>query len=234
MSKQDDGTVVYDFSAPVHSQLDYGECSGLVADDAVPLCGEDEDGSVPLSSTQNNTDEDNTNSTEVVNPDQACTVNKRTRRRQRFPKSWKQNQRIIKRNLGESYRNCKGIVVEGKSFKAEHSCGLKGTACNDITVEERQDQFRSFWDLGKFDLQNAHLVGLVDEHGVANHVVKNNCLSDSETRDVLVKKRTKENSRVFYLPTVNGRTRVCKGLFLSTFGISNGRLHRALKKTERK
>jgi len=122
MFKQDDGTVVYDFSAPLHSQLDYGECIGLVADDAVPLGGEDEDvvnfGSVPLCSTQNDTDEDNTNSTDVVDPDQACSV---TRRRQRFPKSWKQNHRIIKRNLGESYRNSKGIVVKGKLFKAEHS-----------------------------------------------------------------------------------------------------------------
>jgi hypothetical protein len=227
LCKQDDGTVIYEFALPVHSQPEYGEFRGSVADDVVLLGGEDKGevnyGSVLLSPTQNDSHEDSISSTESMD------LNKRTRRRQKFPKTWKQNQRIKKRNSGKRYLNSNGVVIEAKSFKAAHSCCLKGTACNEITLEERQHQFRSFWELGNFDLQNAHLIGLVDERVVANRVVKNN-LSDSETRDVWVKKHTKEKSRLFYIPTENGRTRVCKVLFLSTFGISNGRLHRALKK----
>ena len=150
----------------------------------------------------------------------------RSRKRQRREYTWKQAVRVKKRNSGQSYTNSKGEVVPGKIRPTQHVCCCKiDYECGSVSVAEQQGIFDSFWHSANFDLQNATLCSLIDERPVARRTVQSSNVSNASN----AKKRYKNLSRSYHLFTSGGRKKVCKDLFLSTFGVSNGRLDRALK-----
>ena len=163
------------------------------------------------------------NDTEEMTDDESDVHVSRSRKRQRREDSWKQKIRVKKRNSGQSYIGSKGKLVPGKIRPSQSVCSCKNEyKCGSVSVCERQEIFDSFWSTANFDLQNATLCSLVDESPVARHTVRSN-ISGEE------RKRYKNLTREYHLVIPSGRKRVCKDMFLSTFGVSNGRLDRALK-----
>lgn len=144
---------------------------------------------------------------------------KRTRKRQRIESEWKQRKRVTDRNSGKSYFTAKNKLVPEKTF-CPGICGKE--KCGSVSLGVRKTMFKSFWEIGSYNLQNAHLCSLVDETPVARHTVT----TEPPGRK---KHRKKDLVRHYHLPTSAGRQLVCKICFLSTFSISNGRLDRALK-----
>ena len=51
-------------------------------------------------------------------------------------------------------------------------CNKKGIECDMITEQERDDAFKSFWNIANFDLQNAQICSLVIETSVARNTIQ--------------------------------------------------------------
>ena len=102
-------------------------------------------------------------------------------------------------------------------FVLEYDCTCTYTDCKLVTHEERKELFTDFWKLGDFDAQNFNIV-----QNITVLPKKSQVLLQSNDK----KRRPKTNTRRYFL----NKKRVCKEVFLHTFGISSGRLDRVLKK----
>lgn len=144
----------------------------------------------------------------------------RTRKRLQNPSTHKQTVAKRARNSGQRYVSKKGKIVEGKTFQyTPCSCKMK---CNDnITPEERKSLFESFWKMGDFKRQNTFLCGLIHKNAVKQRRPR----KDGATK--------RSSSNKYYLKPNNGLSvMVCKKYFLNIFNVSEGRVSRALRKTE--
>lgn len=100
----------------------------------------------------------------------------RGRRRHRNPEDWERNVRKKKRNSGEEYTSVHGRLVPAKNLDDDPECcqprgnrrGPGHCRYREINDDERRALFETFWNLASYDLQNAHLFGLI-ERGHARH-----------------------------------------------------------------
>ena len=95
------------------------------------------------------------------------------------------------------------------------SCGCSRRCFDRLSESCRKGLFDGFWKTANFDLQNAYLCGYVKVLPTKRKYTK------AESR--------RHFSRVCYVQNGSVSERVCKTAFLSIFGISNGRLGRALE-----
>src|SRR5688572_6239218 len=212
---QSDGTCVYDLLQDRNSDL--------IA--PAPDIGPESQFPSVLPEDDNNQYELNLESTQFQL--ESTPVEHTSKKRLRQESQWKQKKRVKNRNSGNAYVTSRGKEMPGKNFNAEHVCGCKRSyECSNFTVVQRQIIFDSFWNIGNLDLQNANLSALVDERPVARRTVKSIDAGEVATGSVEAKKKL---SRSYHFLTDTGRKQVCKDLFLTTFGISNGRLDRVLQ-----
>lgn len=125
------------------------------------------------------------------------------------------------RNRGESYINAAGKLVEAKKF-VDKDCECKNKCLSKLgSVTDRENVFRSFWDIGDFSKQNTYL---------AENVTLVPNVKKKQTKP-LEEKNSKTVSRIYYvrLPNCSKQTRICKTMFLRLHGVSNGRLDRILQ-----
>ena len=99
---------------------------------------------------------------------------------------------------------------------SRRSCGCSRQCFDRLSKSCWQGLFDGFWKIANFDLQNAYLCGCVKVLSTKRKYTK-----AEESR--------RRFSRVFYVQNGSISERVCKTAFLSIFGISNGRLNRALQ-----
>ena len=96
------------------------------------------------------------------------------------------------------------------------SCGCSRRCFDRLSESCRKGLFDGFWKTANFDLQNAYLCGCVK-------------VLTTKRKYTKAEESRRHFSRVFYVQNGSVSERVCKTAFLSIFGISNGRLGRALE-----
>ena len=88
-----------------------------------------------------------------------------------------------------------------------------------VTLEQRENVFEGFWELGDRTAQNALLCGSVKVTSVKKRSAKKGEMSLHSRRNY---------SRQYYINDNRTPTRICKKAFLAIYAISNGRLSRAV------
>ncbi|XP_042879155.1 uncharacterized protein LOC122257733 isoform X2 [Penaeus japonicus] len=129
--------------------------------------------------------------------------------------------RKSRRNRGESYINAAGKLVEAKKY-VDKDCECKNKCLSKLgSVTDRENIFKSFWDIGDFSKQNAYLT---------ENVILVPNVKRKQTQP-LEEKNGKTVSRLYYvrLSNCSKQTRICKTMFLRLHGVSNGRLDRILQ-----
>jgi len=100
--------------------------------------------------------------------------------------------------------------VPGKKFDTEHVCGCKTNyECKKFAVSDRQVIFDSYLQLGNFDLQNATLIGLIDERPVYKRTIVQNMEESGVATGSDDNRCYKNLSRSYHLPSADGRKQVC-------------------------
>lgn len=158
----------------------------------------------------------------IMENDIAETV--RGRKRVRNPDAWSRNVRKRQRNAGKEYTGRTGKLIPPKQFDPSIDCcraprnrKRKGkTSCLYATIpeEDREDAFIQFWGLGTYNLQNAHLFGLIDK---SSQKRPRNRKLPGESR--------RQFSYQYHVRTLSGqRLRVCYAAFRALFQVSDDRL----------
>ena len=132
------------------------------------------------------------------------------------PKKWNRKKNKDCRNKGISYVNVTGKAIPSKEFNSTFTCSCRYKSCDKLTDEEKKNCFTEFWRIGDFTLQNALLLKNVQSKPKA---------STKKVKEGVASK-VREMARSY---KINDKD-VCKGLFVATYGISNGRLGRVLKR----
>ena len=116
-----------------------------------------------------------------------------------------------KRNSGEEYVNIQGVTIPKKCpILTSHKCRF--TCCDNISVEKRKELFDKFWELGSWETQTMFLMSCIKSFD-----------PQRRNRDI-PKNRACRN--IFYFD----KYRVCCKFLTQTLAISDGRLHRALRR----
>ena len=136
-------------------------------------------------------------------------------KRGRNNQTWKVNVRKDCRNSGKQYVSRRGrvIKIKKKSFNESYDCMCRMQCAQKVPMSQRKEVFDNFWKLD-WNSQEQHIVSSVMQVQVRYRKV------DSTTR--------KNFSRIYHL--TNSNQRVCKNMFLRTYGISNRRMDSALRK----
>lgn len=71
---------------------------------------------------------------------------------------WKRNKNKSRRNAGKKYANARGHTVEGRTIGSPCECPKKSS---ELLNGSEGEIFKSFWDMGDYNLQNAYLFGLI-------------------------------------------------------------------------
>ena len=101
---------------------------------------------------------------------------KKCRKRQINKSSWQCNIRKLNRNKGVEYVSKRGKIVAAKKFSpcAGHYCGKKGVQCQNVSIEDRKQIFKGFWNLANYNLQQAYICGCVSQRPATTHTVVRN------------------------------------------------------------
>lgn len=100
-------------------------------------------------------------------------------------------------------------------------CGCSRKCCTKVAEDQRRILFDGFWASGDFNTQNSYLCGCVKVIEPKRRSTPRAATSATPSRRLY--------SRVFYLNNKGISVEVCKTIFLRTYGISNGRMDRALR-----
>lgn len=147
---------------------------------------------------------------------QADTVVLKTRKRLKRPTAKELRKKA--RNSGEAYKTVSKKQVPAKVF-TNKPCSCFQTCHEKISEPDRENIFKTFWNMRDFISQNAYLCGLILQTPISTRRPTNNLRSP------------KQVTYTFCLQIGGENIVVCKSYFLHTFQISDGRLTRALKKS---
>lgn len=145
-------------------------------------------------------------------------IKKLTRKRLRHPENWKKNRAKKQRNSGLEYINSKGQTVKSKVMLKPclDKCRLK--CKTNITENERQIIFDSYWKLQCIDAQR-------------NFV--NSCMMEISPSYRNPKPARNRSKNIRYTLTVGSRIiPVCKTFFKNTLGINNRTIFTVTKKKD--
>lgn len=142
----------------------------------------------------------------------------RGRKRVRQENKWKCNIRKRCGEAGAEYTSKTGTIVPAKCIKPACKSSCKRKCSENITSEERQHIFNSFWREGN---NNDFKRLYVASHVIAKHV----------SRRVVQEREFRRNVTLHYFFEVCGqRLQVCKTFFLNTLSISEMYVKTALAK----
>lgn len=137
----------------------------------------------------------------------------RGRKRKRNPTEWKRTVNAVGRYSGKAYVNRSGKNVPGKTFK-NVNCKCARRCFANVTPDERQLIFDSFYQLSDNTKQNIYLRGLIQNRPVKQRRPRNGS------------RAPKLKSIKYFLTTTVMSIRVCKQFFMDTFQVSDGRLYK--------
>lgn len=131
-------------------------------------------------------------------------------RRPRRPETWISTKRKTLRNSGQSYLNSSGKVVEARKMKESCGAACRSKCMTKITEEDRQYNFKTFWDLGDVVKQRRFIY---------MHIIS----SEPKRRRAQNTNRTLTHN--FFLDAKDDRgnyqpVQVCKKLFKNTLVVS--------------
>ncbi|XP_039297599.1 uncharacterized protein LOC120354460 [Nilaparvata lugens] len=153
--------------------------------------------------------------------DDQCSQNdsRTSRKRKAQPATWKRNLRKKQRNLGNSYVDRKGRVIDEKRPKDIDCTKCRFQCSSKVSREKQETLCKEYWLLGESGKQKNYICSLVSEQPVQRHRKRE---TDSG--------REKGKSRVYTLPsgTINHH-RVCLKFFCATLSISFPVIDSALK-----
>ena len=145
-------------------------------------------------------------------------------KRPKGAENWKRNKTKKKRMTGEAYvakKKVDGQYVEVE--RKEQELGPRGcnrrcemavaTQCSKLSEQMRETLFRSFWKEMTWEQKKTYVVGLVERKPVAE-------------RKTTAGVSRGNFSYVYYINSDKGKLRVCKNLFLSTFGIGEASVYK--------
>ncbi|XP_072394757.1 uncharacterized protein [Diabrotica undecimpunctata] len=135
------------------------------------------------------------------------------RKRKRNPTEWTRTVNAVRRYSGKAYVNRNRKNIPGKSFK-NVDCKCRRLCFSNITLEERQLIFDSFYKLADNTKQNIYLRGLIHNSSCQNRRVRNGSRAQ------------RLKSVKYYLTTTDLSIRVCKKFFKDTFQVSEGRIYK--------
>lgn len=131
---------------------------------------------------------------------------------------WKRNVRKQFRNSGSQYTNVKGTLVPAKQ------CDGSDCKCNKechklITIQQRENIFKDFYELANHDLQTAYLCGRVK-------LIR-------KLSSTVVGSESRTFTRIYQLINEAGiDIPVCKEFFKKNLRVTDGRLTRALRQKQ--
>ncbi|KAK3884060.1 hypothetical protein Pcinc_011648 [Petrolisthes cinctipes] len=133
------------------------------------------------------------------------------------PEKWVRSLAKVRRNKGEEY------VSRGKKRMPAR---VIGPPCNDgcfsiVTRPMVEQLFKHFWDIGDFDKQNTYIQNLVKKVDIKRH--RKTKTPDRPGRERTFQLAYSVEHKGFSYP-------VCRGAFLSIFGLKRGRVEMAIKK----
>ena len=124
---------------------------------------------------------------------------------------------MARRNTGQEYDGRTGKTKAAVRFDPSVDCCKRlTTSCvyHSIDENERKCMFDDFWGMGSYNLQNAHMFGLINRLATAR--TRNRKQSDETRRSFTYSYHLRDNS--------GQRRHVCKKAFLRVFGITCDRL----------
>ncbi|CAH1984379.1 unnamed protein product [Acanthoscelides obtectus] len=126
-------------------------------------------------------------------------------------REWRKKEKNkIRRNLGHSYKNHKGIEVTARELGPPCTCKNK---CREKLGEKELDIFKSFWDLGDYDKQNIYLYSCMEA------IPKKRSYPKKTKKQV-----SSRNISIEYFVKLNGENvRLCKKEFLSVHGLQHSK-----------
>ena len=121
----------------------------------------------------------------------------------------------MKKNKGESYTTSKGQNIQSKKIKpgCTRNCPLK--CCENVTLEERENIFKSYWGSGSFDTQR-------------NYIAQN--VLSVPPKKVGSNNRRERKPRAYFLTLENKRVQVCRTFFLNTLSVTEKTVNCTIKK----
>lgn len=125
----------------------------------------------------------------------------------------------MKKNLGFSFTNVKGIQIDGRSLGA--ACGCK-RKCRSLLMNNEQKIFNEFWNLGNKNAQDQYLFNLIKSVPILRRY-------KTKTKKEISSRLSSFNYHI----CVNSKLIiVCKAEFLAVHGLqdSKARIHRILAK----
>ena len=140
------------------------------------------------------------------------TINNRTRKRAKRPELYAENIQKRKKAAGEEYISSAGVTVRAKQPQPVN-CSKCRFKCNDkVSEQQRVSLCKSFYEMADYTRQKDFIVSHMQE--MKSKVLVNNACGHHIT------------SRCCYLPSENGRVRVCQKFFCSTLDVKE----RAMRK----
>lgn len=149
----------------------------------------------------------------VLSPEPA----KPKRKRKADPSAWLKNSANAKRLKGLPHVSASGTNNKARAVQYK-DCSKCPRKCDDLLKYcDREEIHQGFWDMGDKTRQDQYISDHVEE------MEKNRqTTNDAESR--------RANSREFFFTFKGSRKQVCKGFFLSTLDVSDGRLRNVLKR----
>ena len=117
------------------------------------------------------------------------------------------------------HSQCCSVFTQVPPRRADNTpCKCKLRCYDKVSDAQRKALFEGFWKTSSFDVQNAYICGCIK----VTEVRRRYSTSGNESRRSYTREYSVKKDGVVSV-------RVCKEAFLKIFGISNGRLDRALK-----
>lgn len=145
---------------------------------------------------------------------------KTSRKRKATPENWKKNIRKSLKLMGKEYFNSYGKIKRAKAVKLTVCSKCPYKCSQNITQDQRNTIFSSFWNCGSYERQKDFICSWVKEK-------ETKTLHDPQKPSSNRKKR--KVAREFYFKIEEKEVRVCKTFFTATLDVSNMYVDHAMK-----
>ncbi|KAK5644896.1 hypothetical protein RI129_006196 [Pyrocoelia pectoralis] len=188
------------------------------------LCTESDSDAEPFSpdvseySPSSESDDTDADANEVLDGmEETPTRTKQPRKRLRQPEKWKRNISKIKRQHGEAYISSRKKFVPGACMRDACTLTCRKKCYQKFSYEERLSIFRRYYDLETYERKRDFI------HTNTEKIDKKVATQQASRRNFTV---------IFYLrkEKTNEKVKVCKTMFLNTFGIRKGVVDIAMTK----
>ncbi|XP_053395869.1 uncharacterized protein LOC128556009 [Mercenaria mercenaria] len=146
-------------------------------------------------------------------------INKRSRKRQRNPETWKRSILKRRRDSGLSYVGHLGKIKRAKILKPACGISCKKKCTSKINEQQRENIFKEFWGHSSYNKQKHYISSTVNQIPVKRRLVSRQ------------RARHRKCSRQFSFTVDNLKISVCKTFYLATLDITSAKVDSALNQS---